>query len=322
MMAPRAARRLGSSFYRRRRAHGRAAARRRPCLWFDVRRELVPYAQALEWQRALARARYNRPELPDAVLVLEHPPVYTLGRGATADNVLFDPAAGDYELHRVERGGEVTYHGPGQLVVYPILHLDAHRRDLHWYVRSIEDVIIRVLGLNGVRGFRIDGLTGVWANPGAGAAESDMVAAAGSTTGAGRDDGRESGRRDAGRRDAGADAADAVKVAAVGINVSKWVTMHGFSINVNPRLADFARIVPCGIVGRGVGSLEHVCNAGDGGRREGAAAPCLLRVDDVREQVARVFSDVFSVELRHHDAHDARRLAAYDGGDGQNAPVL
>ena len=240
-----------------------AARRRRPCLWFDLRREPVPYARALEWQRALARARYSRPELPDAVLLLEHPPVYTLGRGATVDNVLFDPDAdgSPYELHRVERGGEVTYHGPGQLVAYPILHLDAHRRDLHWYVRTIEDVVIRVLGLNGVRGYRIDGLTGVWANP------------PGADGGGGGGD------------DAEAAGGDAVKVAAVGINVSKWVTMHGFSINVNPNLADFARIVPCGIVGRGVGSLEHLCGAPPS-------------VDVVREQVARVFADTFSVELQ------------------------
>jgi len=267
----------------------------------DMRREPVPYARALEWQRALARARYSRPELPDAVLLLEHPPVYTLGRGATVDNVLFDPDADDsYELHRVERGGEVTYHGPGQLVVYPILHLDAHRRDLHWYVRTIEEVVIRVLGLNGVHGFRIDGLTGVWANPLPGASGGTSTSAGFGADTCGASSGTVASEAGAGY---------AVKVAAVGINVSKWVTMHGFSINVNPNLDDFARIVPCGIAGCGVGSLEYLCEAGGDGRA--APAVTAVGVDVVREQVAQVFAETFSVELHRladDEAHEQLSL--------------
>ena len=95
-------------------------------------------------------------------MLLEHPPVYTLGQGASAEFLKFDPAVADWELHRVERGGEVTYHCPGQLVGYPILNLRRYQPDLHWYLRQLEAVLIRTLAVYGVRGERLPGLTGVW----------------------------------------------------------------------------------------------------------------------------------------------------------------
>ncbi len=122
----------------------------------------IPYGQAWEWQQQLVWARRENPELDDVLLLLEHPPVYTLGTGATLDFLKFDPAIAPWECHRVERGGEVTYHCPGQLVGYPILNLRYHQQDLHWYLRQLETVLIETLAVYGLRGDRLPGLTGVW----------------------------------------------------------------------------------------------------------------------------------------------------------------
>ena len=153
--------------------------------------------------------------MPDALLLLEHPPVYTLGQGSTPDFLKFDPAHSEVELYRTERGGEVTYHCPGQLVGYPILNLRRHRQDLHWYLRELEAVLIDVLAVYHLKARRIEGLTGVWVED--------------------------------------------HKVAAIGIKVSRWITFHGFALNVCPDLSGFSRIVPCGIGDRPVGSLAQFC---------------------------------------------------------------
>lgn len=173
----------------------------------------VPYVQAWAWQQRLVDDRKQDPEQPDALILLEHPPVYTLGQGAKEAFLKFDPQASGYELHRIERGGEVTYHCPGQLVGYPILNLQHYQKDLHWYLRQLEEVIIRVLAAYGLAGDRIEDLTGVWVE----------------------------GR----------------KVAAIGIKVSRWITMHGFALNVCPDLTGFSQIVPCGIADRPVGSMAQ-----------------------------------------------------------------
>ncbi len=123
---------------------------------------LIPYQVALAWQRSQLAKRLDDPTLEDALLLLEHPPVYTLGQGASVDFLKFDPAAADWELHRVERGGEVTYHCPGQLVGYPILNLRRYQPDLHWYLRQLEAVLIQTLAVYGLQGERLPGLTGVW----------------------------------------------------------------------------------------------------------------------------------------------------------------
>lgn len=170
---------------------------------------MTPYAVAWQWQQQQLRDRISNPELPDALLLVEHPPVYTLGQGADAAYLRFDPAQSPWEVHRVERGGEVTYHYPGQVVGYPILNLRRYRPDLHWYLRQLEEVVIRTLANLGLAGERIAGLTGVWV--------------------------------------------DGYKVAAMGIKVSRWITMHGFALNVWPDPEGFARIVPCGLEGQPVG---------------------------------------------------------------------
>lgn len=171
----------------------------------------IDYKTAWDWQRSLVAARRAQPQLKDVLLLLEHPPVYTLGQGASLEFLKFAPADSQIPLHRIERGGEVTFHAPGQLVAYPIFNLRHYRQDLHWYLRQLEEVIIRVLARYGLSGERIDGLTGVWV--------------------------------------------EGCKVAAIGIKVSRWITMHGFALNVCPDMKGFQQIVPCGIGDRPVGRM-------------------------------------------------------------------
>jgi lipoyl(octanoyl) transferase len=122
----------------------------------------VPYGQAWVWQRQLQQRLLADPAGPDAVLLLEHEPCYTLGRGASTCFLRFDPAAPPLPLFRVDRGGEVTHHLPGQLVLYPVLNLERHGGDLHRYLRELEQVVIDLLAELGLRGERSEGLTGVW----------------------------------------------------------------------------------------------------------------------------------------------------------------
>jgi lipoyl(octanoyl) transferase len=204
---------------------------------------IVPYAIAHTWQKYLVTERHEHPNLEDILILLEHPPVYTLGQGASAEFLKFDPTQTEWEVYRIERGGEVTYHCPGQLVGYPILNLNHYQKDLHWYLRQLEEVLIRVLAGYGLNGERIQGLTGVWVE----------------------------GR----------------KVGAIGIKVSRWITMHGFSLNVCPDLKGFEQIVPCGIADKPVGSLAQFIPG--------------IELEEVRERVAIVFSELFNVQFVHHE---------------------
>lgn len=215
-----------------------SAPPRRRCWLYN--QGLMSYLTALDWQRSLLLERRNNPKLDDVLILLEHPPVYTLGQGASLDFIKFDPDQTSHEVYRVERGGEVTYHCPGCLVGYPILNLQYHRKDLHWYLRQLEEVLIRVLAVYGLKGDRIPGLTGVWLQ----------------------------GR----------------KVAAIGIKVSRWITMHGFALNVCPDLIGFEQIVPCGIPERGVSSLAQFIPK--------------IKLEQVRFQVSVAFAEVFGVELK------------------------
>jgi lipoyl(octanoyl) transferase len=128
---------------------------------FEARRP-VPFPRGWAWQRQLRERLLGDPEGPDAVLLLEHDPCYTLGRGASEAHLRFDPQAPPLPLHRIDRGGEVTHHLPGQLVLYPVLNLRRHGTDIHRYLRALEAVVIRTLAELGLEGERIDGLTGVW----------------------------------------------------------------------------------------------------------------------------------------------------------------
>ncbi|MDB9433011.1 lipoyl(octanoyl) transferase LipB [Microcystis aeruginosa] len=200
---------------------------------------ITPYSLAWAHQRSLVEARIANPDLPDVLLLLEHPPVYTLGTGSDIKFIKFNLDKTDKEVYRIERGGEVTYHCPGQLVGYPILNLRYYRQDLHWYLRQLEEVILQTIAIYGLSGERIAGLTGVWV--------------------------------------------EGYKIAAIGIKVSRWITYHGFAINVCPDLSGFAEIIPCGIANKPVGSLQQFLPN--------------ISLMQVQQDLSRVFASVFGVEL-------------------------
>jgi lipoyl(octanoyl) transferase len=171
----------------------------------------VRYADALELQRDVARRRITGEIAEDVLLLVEHPPVVTLGRTAKAANLVASRellSARGVELFEVERGGDITFHGPGQLVGYPIVDLKRHRQDLHWYLRQVEEALIRGVAAFGIEAGRVDKYTGVWV-----------------------DSGRDSRR----------------KLASIGVHARDWVTWHGFALNVTTDLRYFDLIVPCGI---------------------------------------------------------------------------
>lgn len=203
---------------------------------------LVPYAEALELQTRLQRARI-RGRVPDTLLLLEHPPVVTLGRAAKEDNVLLSRDALEargFTIHETGRGGDATYHGPGQVVGYPILDLAPDRQDVRRYVRDLEELMIGLAADHGLSAGRIDELNGTWIGDS--------------------------------------------KIGAVGVRISRWVTMHGFAFNVNTDLSHFGVIIPCGIQGKGVTSLEREL-----GRR--------VPMDEVLSRVESHFAKHFDAEL-------------------------
>ena len=185
---------------------------------FEVRRlGCVSYGEALDLQKTLVDER-RAGCVPDLLLLLQHPPVITLGvrRGSRSHVIASDGqlAMHGIEVHEAGRGGDVTYHGPGQIVGYPILDLRPDRCDVHRYVRDLEEVMIRVCADYGIAAHRVDGLTGAWVGT--------------------------------------------AKIGAIGVRISRWITSHGFAFNVNTRLEDFQLIVPCGIADRGVTSLREL----------------------------------------------------------------
>ncbi|KAG1368533.1 octanoyltransferase LIP2p, chloroplastic [Cocos nucifera] len=140
---------------------------RRRCECLDLHKQRIAYMEAWSWQKLLVRRRHilieRDEDHSDTLIVLQHPPVYTLGTSSSEKYLNFDIQNSPYDIHRTERGGEVTYHGPGQLVMYPILNLRYHKMDLHWYLRSLEEVIIRVLlSTFSIKASRLEGFTGVW----------------------------------------------------------------------------------------------------------------------------------------------------------------
>jgi lipoyl(octanoyl) transferase len=206
---------------------------------------LRSYGEILELQRAVARARIARDVEHDVLLLLEHHPVVTLGRTAKAANLVATPellAARGVERFEVERGGDVTFHGPGQLVGYPIIDLTSHKKDLHWYLRQLEAALIRALGAWHIPAERNQGLTGVWTR----------------------------GR----------------KIASIGVHAREWVTWHGFALNVSVDLSYFDLMVPCGISGVVMTSME----------RETAQR---IPLADVSTAVAHSLGEAFGLEV--HD---------------------
>ncbi|KAL6503438.1 Octanoyltransferase LIP2p2, chloroplastic [Orobanche gracilis] len=140
---------------------------KRRCDLYDLHKELVPYIEAWSWQKAIVKSKKSwsqkNENLADSLIILQHNPVYTLGTGSSEEYLNFDVNDAPFDLYRTERGGEVTYHGPGQLVMYPIMNLRHYKMDLHWYLRALEDVVIRAISSAfSIKASRIEGLTGVW----------------------------------------------------------------------------------------------------------------------------------------------------------------
>ncbi|HYL20277.1 MAG TPA: lipoyl(octanoyl) transferase LipB [Gemmatimonadales bacterium] len=218
---------------------------------------LMPYGDALAWQRSLAQARIDGRLVNDVLLLLEHPPVVTLGRNSRAAHVLSPEGVDVFEI---ERGGDVTFHGPGQLVGYPILDLTGHKPDLHWYLRTLEEALMRGLAELGIPAGRNPPFTGVWTG----------------------------GR----------------KIASIGIHVKQWVTWHGFALNVTTDLAQFARIVPCGIEGVEMTSVAREKGEGRGERG---------LWDATVAAVIRGFEAAFGVEAIVRDEVSRKAAAPHPG---------
>jgi lipoyl(octanoyl) transferase len=203
---------------------------------------LVSYSDGLRMQeQAVEQLRAG--DGSERLFLIEHPHVFTLGRGANSSNILASQEqllSHSIEVHETGRGGDVTYHGPGQLVGYPIINLKPDRCDVHRYVRDIEDVLIRTIADFGVTGGRIKGLTGVWV-------------------------GNE-------------------KIAAIGVRIARWITSHGFALNVNTDLSYFQMIVPCGITDKGVTSMSRLL-----GRR--------IDMQEVARAAAHHFGEVFERDI-------------------------
>jgi lipoyl(octanoyl) transferase len=216
--------------------------------------EPLPYLESWELQRSIATS-VSSGELPDTVLLLEHPPVITLGR-RTEEGELHVPDGAQVEILETDRGGKSTYHGPGQLVCYPILDLGRHGQDVKRYCRDLEEALIRTLAPLGVEAARIEGLTGIWversSDSGASLASVPSGASAeGTAPGGERSQRRErSAEPGSARREpsAAGSAGPPRKIASIGIHVSKWVTTHGYALNVDLDTAPFTDwITACGL---------------------------------------------------------------------------
>jgi|HubBroStandDraft_6_1064221.scaffolds.fasta_scaffold396415_1 lipoyl(octanoyl) transferase len=198
---------------------------------------LVEYQAALALQGAMVAARHHA-EIGDTLLLLEHPHVFTLGRGAD-ERFLLSQRQRDVPIHRVSRGGQVTYHGPGQLIGYPILRLEGRERDVHRYLRKLEEAMLRALADCRIEGGRREGLTGIWVG--------------------------------------------AKKIGSIGVGIKRWTTYHGFALNVCPDLNYFDGIVPCGIEGCEMTSIESI-------------SPKQTSVDEFSIRMRERFSEVFGFE--------------------------
>jgi lipoyl(octanoyl) transferase len=213
---------------------------------------LVPYEEAWDLQRSLAAA-VSQGTIPDTFVLLEHPPVITLGRRAEAGE-LHVPKSAAVEIVETDRGGKSTYHGPGQLVCYPILDLRRHGQDVKRYCRDLEEVLIRTLAPLGVEATRIEGLTGIWLER------------------------------------------PPRKIASIGIHISKWVTTHGYALNVDLDLAPFTEwITACGLEDTAFTTI-----ASELGRP--------VAVDDVRPHAVAALEQVFGLEVDELPAKDAANL--------------
>lgn len=218
-----------------------------------LRLGLSNYASTWDLQKKLFDLRLLN-KIDDTLILCEHPHTYTVGKNGV-DNVSKHLLMNKDELRRndisvfeIDRGGDITYHGPGQIVGYPILNLNNYYRDIHRYLRDIEEVIIQTLAVFGITGKRIDTITGVWIDTPRGPE----------------------------------------KICAIGVKVTRWITMHGFALNVNSNLDFFSNIIPCGITDKGVTSMENIL-----GNK--------LELYNIEGSVVKSFENVFHVESQITD---------------------
>jgi len=204
----------------------------------------IPYPQAVDWQNEVIKKMKADASAPNHLILLEHPPVFTIGRRGTERNILAKKDRLEKEgikIHHTNRGGDITYHGPGQIVGYPIIRLQDSGKDIHRFLRAVEDVLITTLKKFDIDSRRCPKYTGVWVG----------------------DD----------------------KIAAIGIAISRWITFHGWALNVNPDLNHFGLILPCGIREKGVTSMEKVL-------RKTVDVAC------VRKSLTESFSEVFNFVMQ------------------------
>ncbi|MGH9742503.1 MAG: lipoyl(octanoyl) transferase LipB [Candidatus Acidiferrum sp.] len=229
---------------------------------------LIGYAEAYALQKRVVAAR-KADAIGDVLLLCEHPPVITQGRNGKLEHLLVSESVlrqRNVEFYETSRGGDVTYHGPGQIVGYPILQLGEIRKDVVWYVRMLEEVMIRTSAEFGIRAVREAGKTGIWVS----AEEKDV------TQRTQKAQSSQSGER---REEA------AEKLGAIGVHISRWVTSHGFAYNVSTDLRNFDLIVPCGIAGRKATSLEKLLGRG-------------VNTTEVAPLIAKHLGDVFGLEMK------------------------
>ena len=217
-------------------------------------KETWDYQESL-FEEIVELKRKNRAEntdlpTPNYFLFVEHPHVYTLGKSGHMENLLIDEAAlakKGATFYKINRGGDITYHGPGQIVGYPIIDLENFFTDIHKYLRSLEEVIIRTLADYGIKGERSEGETGVWLDVGTPFAR---------------------------------------KICAMGVRASRWVTMHGFALNVNTDLGYFDNIIPCGIRGKAVTSLNVELSKEK------------VDTEEVKRYILKHFKEIFGVSIK------------------------
>ncbi|MDI6765678.1 MAG: lipoyl(octanoyl) transferase LipB [Bacteroidota bacterium] len=204
---------------------------------------LTAYQPIWELQKKIFNLQISK-KISDVLIITEHNHVYTLGKNTDEAHLLADEKElklSDVDVYHIDRGGDITYHGPGQLVGYPIINLNNYYLDTHRYLRDLEEVLIRTLKDFGINGHREENYTGVWV---------------------------------------GGD-----KIAAIGVKVSRWITMHGFALNVNTNLSYFDRIIPCGIFHKGVTSMERIL-----GNK--------VSLQDVIDSVSSRFREVFGIHTK------------------------
>ncbi|MFQ5769431.1 MAG: lipoyl(octanoyl) transferase LipB [bacterium] len=213
------------------------------------------YQTAWDLQKFLHRARLVG-EIEDTLILTEHPHTYTIGKAGSEENLIAEESVlnkNGIAVYRIDRGGDITYHGPGQIVAYSILDLRNYYLDVHRFRRDLEEVIIQTLSEYGIQGERITGLTGVWV--------------------------------------------EGAKVAAIGVKVSRWITMHGFAFNVNSDLSYFEKIVPCGITDKPVTSMAKLLGVP-------------LNYQEIQELISHKFEVIFQINLteRKPDHYIAENL--------------